>query len=125
MAFIKFNANPQHSRVGDCTVRAISKRTGQSWDSIYIRLCLYGLIFADMPSANVVWGEYLIQHNFIKNAINNGNNYTVIDFCNDNPRGIYILALPNHVLCVIDGNYYDTWDSGDEIPFYYFFKNKQ
>ena len=78
-----------------------------------------------MPSANVVWGEYLIQHNFTKNAINNGNNYTVIDFCNDNPQGTYILALPNHVLCVIDGDYYDTWDSGDEIPFYYFSKNKQ
>ena len=45
--------------------------------------------------------------------------YTVRDFCRDNPHGIFILALSGHVLAVIDGNYYDSWDSGEEIPVYY------
>jgi hypothetical protein len=27
-----------------------------------------------------------------------------------------MLATGTHVVAVIDGNYYDTWDSGDEVP---------
>ena len=34
------------------------------------------------------------------------------------PHGTYVLATNNHVVAVVDGNYYDTWDSGDETPIY-------
>lgn len=33
--------------------------------------------------------------------------------------GTYILALSGHVVTVVDGDWYDTWDSGGEIPIYY------
>ena len=39
-----FNPNPEGKQVGDCTVRAIARATGQSWDATYIGLCLQGLI---------------------------------------------------------------------------------
>ena len=42
----------------------------------------------------------------------------------DNPEGKYLLATGTHVVTVIDGDYYDTWDSGDEIPIYYFTKEE-
>ena len=45
--------------------------------------------------------------------------YTVDDFCGDHPVGTYILAIDGHVVCVQDGFYWDTWDSGQEIPIYY------
>lgn len=38
MAFKNYNPNPQNNLVIDCTVRAISKATGQSWDETYIGL---------------------------------------------------------------------------------------
>ena len=48
--------------------------------------------------------------------------YTIADFCNDHPYGTYILATGTHVVAVIDGDYYDTWDSGNEIPIFYWQK---
>lgn len=48
--------------------------------------------------------------------------YTVADFCKDHPRGLYVLAVNNHVVCVQNGDWFDTWDSGDEIPAYYWSK---
>ena len=50
----QFNANPIAKRGDDCTVRAISKITGQTWEQTYIDLCAYGLRFYDMPSSNYV-----------------------------------------------------------------------
>ena len=41
-------------------------------------------------------------------------------FSYDHPEGEYILGTGNHVVTVINGDYYDTWDSGNEIPIYYF-----
>ena len=78
----------------------------------------------DMPSANAVWGSYLRKKGFVREIIPNTcpDCYTVEDFCRDNPKGTYILALSGHVVAVIDGKYYDTWDSGDEIPIYYWYR---
>ena len=44
------------------------------------------------------------------------------DFAAEHPSGTYILALSGHVVCVMDGDYYDTWDSGGEVPLYYWRK---
>ena len=44
------------------------------------------------------------------------------DFAAEHPDGTYILALATHVVCVRDGDWLDTWDSGDETPLYYWEK---
>ena len=48
--------------------------------------------------------------------------YTVQDFCIDHPKGTYVLGTGTHAVAVVDGYYYDAWDSGKEIPIYYFSK---
>ncbi len=120
----QYNPNPRSERVGDCTIRAIAKATGQEWDKVYAQLCLQGYIMADMPSANNVWGAYLKKEGYKRYIVPDTcpECYTVEDFCNDFPEGVYILALSGHVVCVTDGDYYDTWDSGKEIPMYYWKK---
>jgi hypothetical protein len=50
--------------------------------------------------------------------------YSVIDFCEEHPTGTYLLALREHVVCVRDGQYYDSWDSGEESPVYYWQKKE-
>lgn len=121
MSYIKYNANPIHKHVGDCTVRAISTALNQNWETTYIGLIVEGFVMCDMPSANHVWGMYLKNKGFTRHIISNvcPDCYTVSDFCRDNPYGIFILAISGHVVAVIDGDYYDTWDSGNEIPIYY------
>ena len=124
MGFVFYNPNPAGKQVGDCPVRAIAKATGQSWDETYTGLCVQGLAMGDMPSANSVWNAYLRQHGFTRNVIPNAcpDCYTVAEFAKDHPRGVYVLALSGHVVCVVDGQYHDTWDSGNEIPLFYWKK---
>lgn len=119
-----YNPNPMGARVGDCTVRAISRATGESWDTVYCGLCVEGLRLCDMPTANHVWGAYLRRHGFRRRALPDDcpDCYTVADFCRDHPHGTYVLAISGHVVCVADGSYYDTWDSGEESPAYYWYK---
>lgn len=112
-----WNPNPAAAKVGDCTVRAISKATKQTWEETYIQLALYGLMLSDMPSANAVWGAYLKDNGFSRYIIpDEYMTCTVSEFANNHPEGAYILALSGHVIAVIDGNYYDTWDSGAMTP---------
>lgn len=119
-----YNPNPMGARVGDCTVRAISRATGEGWDTVYCGLCVEGLRLCDMPTANHVWGAYLRRHGFRRHALPDDcpDCYTVADFCRDHPHGTYVLAISGHVVCVSDGRYYDTWDSGAESPAYYWYK---
>ena len=112
-----YNPNPARQRVGDCTVRAICKATDQSWIRVYLFLCVYGLMEYDMPTANHVWGKYLKSRGFHRHLIED--DCTVEDFCREHPTGTYILAIDGHVVCVEDGFYWDSWDSGQEIPIYY------
>ena len=126
MAFKFFNSNPQNNLVIDCTVRAISKVTGRTWDSTYIGLVVKGYEIKDMPNSNSVWSKYLKQLGFVREIIPNTcpDCYTVKEFCEDHPRGTFLLATGNHVVAVVDGDYYDTWDSGDEVPVYYWTKGE-
>ena len=76
----------------------------------------------DMPSANRVWGTFLKQQGFKKYQMPDlcPDCYTIKDFCYNSPYGTYIIGTGEHVVCVIDGDYYDSWESGNEIPLYYF-----
>lgn len=124
--YVSYNANPIKKRVGDCTIRAISKAIDQDWERTYVELCLQGFIMCDMPSANHVWGAYLKNKGFRRAIIEDEypDGYTVSDFCQDNPVGRYVLAISGHVVAVVDGMYYDTWDSGDEVPIYYWYRKE-
>lgn len=119
--FVSYNPNPAGAKVGDCVVRALSKALGQDWEQTYIDLCVEGCLRCDMPSANAVWGAYLRRKGFEREIIPNTcpDCYTVEDFCIDHPHGTYILALDGHVVSVVDGQYFDTWQSGHEIPIYF------
>lgn len=124
MPFVYFSNNPKNVRVGDCAVRAVSKAVGQDWTDAYIGLAAEGLALRDMPSANYVWGMYLKKYGFEEHMISSvcPNCVTVAEFAKDHPKGRFVLATQNHVVCVIDGNYFDTWDSGNEVVLYFYSK---
>lgn len=115
--WIKYNPNPLSNRVGDCTIRALSKVLGQSWDVTFIAVCAYGFVMGNMPSGNEVWGAYLKRRGFVRRIIEN--DLTVEEFCKQHRRGRYVLAISGHVVAAIDGNYYDSFDSGQECLVFY------
>ena len=122
--FREWNPNPTGKNVGDCTVRAISKALEQDWTATYVGLALQGMMMGDMPSANAVWGAYLRGKGYSRHLIPDScpDCYTVGAFAEDHPEGIYILALSSHVVCVEDGEIWDSWDSSGEVPLYYWEK---
>lgn len=124
MAFVNYNPNPMRKSVGDCVIRAISTATDKDWDSVYMELMLKGFDMKDIPIANNVWGSYLHDLGFKKEVVPDTcpDCYTVIDFINDNPHGTYVLGTGSHAIAVKDGKYFDTWDSGEEVPVYYWKK---
>ena len=124
MKFIYYNPNPKNKLVGDCVIRALSISLNKDWKTTYRELCQLGEQMFDMPSSNEVWGTYLKNYGYRRYTIPNTcpNCYSVYSFCIDHPIGKYILATGSHVITVIDGYYYDTWDSGMEIPIYYWKK---
>ncbi len=124
--WIEYNANPIGKKAGDCTVRAVSKATGKEWEQAYAGLCATGFQMCDMPSNNGVVGAYLKQRGFRRGILPNDcpECYTVKQFCEEHKQGIYVVFVGGHVLCVCDGDYYDSWDSGAETPIYYFEKEE-
>lgn len=120
--YVSFNPNPEGKYVGDCVIRAIVKATGDSWNTIYDDVANKGYNLKDMPSSNHVWASYLKDRGFHRYIIPDTcpDCYTVRNFCRDHPYGVYILGTGTHVVTCVDGDYYDSWDSGDEVPIYYF-----
>lgn len=126
MAWIPFNPNPRGKYVGDCTVRAVAKATNQPWEDAYSGMVLQGLFMGDMPSANSVWGAYLKRKGFRRKMLPDTcpDCYTLNDFCRDHPKGMFIVGLDKHVVTVNDGDFFDSWDSGNETPLYYYERNE-
>ena len=125
MSYAYYNPNPCGRSVSDCAVRALSKALGQSWEETYTGLALEGFIQGDLPNADNVWGPYLRKHGFVRHLIPDDGlgAYTVADFSQENPKGIFILSMPgHHVVTVVDGQYFDSWDSGNAVPSYYWTK---
>lgn len=123
MAFTFYNPNPTGRIVGDCAVRAVSKALDVDWETAYGLIAANGYAMGDMPSSDSVWGSVLRQNGFYRQAIPNTcpNCYTVADFARENPFGTFILALGGHVVTVKDGDWYDTWDSADQVPQYFWY----
>lgn len=107
-------------------IRAITKATGYDWEKIYSELSIYGYSLGDWGNSNGVWDAYLRSIGFKRYVLPNTCPlcYTVENFTVDNPKGAFILATGKHAVAVVDGNYFDSWNSGAEVPIYYYTKEK-
>ena len=127
MAYQYYQPNPKEKAVGDCVIRALCKATGNDWYTTYSEVVVQGYALCDMPSSNAVWGQYLKENGYKRYVIPNTcpDCYSIEDFCNDNPVGTFILCTGTHVVTAINGTYYDSWQSGNEIPAFYYTKENE
>lgn len=119
-----YNPNPSGRNVGDCSIRAVAKALDITWEQAYAMIAAAGYQMNDMPSSNSVWGSVLRQHGFYRHSIPNQcpDCYTAEEFARDHPEGTFVIGFGSHVATIIDGDIYDSWDSSQEIPQYYWFK---
>lgn len=119
-----YNPNPAGRTVGDCSVRALTKALGITWEEAYARMSLNGFWMGDMPSSNSVWGAVLRENGFYRKSLPDEcpDCYSAEDFCRDHPKGTFVLGFGTHVATVKDGILYDSWDSSKEIPQYIWYR---
>lgn len=124
MMWVKFQPNPCGRNVGDCAIRAIAKALNVDWETAFELIATNAFQMGDMPSSDSVWGSVLRQNGFYRTAIPSTcpDCYTVEDFIIDHPRGTYVLGFGGHVATVKNGQLYDSWDSSQEIPQYYWYR---
>ena len=122
MPYVHYNPNPKGIYTIDCVIRAITKLMDMDWDTVYMKLTLQGFADKSPMVDDKVWGQYLRNNGFRVRPIPDlcPSCYTVREFAKDHPDGRYLLKTYEHVIAVVDGDYYDTGDSGDEIPIYYY-----
>lgn len=125
--YIYYNPNPYANRIDDCTVRALAKVTGASWKRCHEILADTSRDMGLMMDDKSVWGKVLKDKGFQKMVIPDSypDDYTIKDFAGEYMRGVYIVATNSHVVPVIDGDYYDTFDSGDEQPIFFWRKSNR
>lgn len=118
------NPNPCRSEEPDCVVRAIAIATEQDWDTVHWDLCRLSHEKCTMPSVNWLWGLYLKIHGFEKFLLpeNCPGCVTVREFAKRYPKGTYVIGTGSHAVCVRNGDWLDAWDSGDEVPTYFYRK---
>jgi hypothetical protein len=111
-----YNPNPvNRTNASDCVVRAFCKATGREWKTIYMELVEIGLEIGGMPNGDETWKEWIKRNPFIKHSIKivkGSKRPTVAQFAKEHKKGTFILNVANHLVTVVDGRYYDTWDCG-------------
>ena len=120
--WIYANPNPCRQEEPDCVVRAIAIATDQSWKKVHRDLCQLSCEKCTMPSVNWLWGLYLKRKGFERFLLPESCPacVTVKDFARMYPEGTYVVGTGTHAVAVINGNWYDAWNSADEtLTFFY------
>lgn len=119
---VYYNPNPTGEQVDDCVVRALTKVLDKSWETVYWDLCHEGENQGRWGDRLPVWSAYLRQNGFYRYVLPNSCPvcYTIAEFARDRPIGRYVVATGSHVVAIINGDVYDSWDSRTQVPMYYF-----
>ena len=78
-----------------------------------------------MPNGRECCGAYLKDKGFQYHGISNkkgSTRPTVDSFAKEHKNGKYFLNVANHCVAVVNGIYYDTWDSGSRHLYGYWEK---
>lgn len=113
----KYNPNPQNKNVGDCSLRAYCVAFGITWEDAFDESSATAKSMALMMDTHKTCEAVLTNHGYViddKFKKSKRKDLTVNEFAMTHPYGIYFLHTHGHLLCVKDGEYWDSWDSGDK-----------
>ena len=117
-----YQPNQKCKKACDCVIRALTKACDAKWEDVYTRLCTIGLFMGDVPDAPDVYRKLLADEGFEIHTIKvtkGSKRPTVKSFAKEHKKGTYVLEVANHVVTVVDGDYYDIWDCGDKCLYRY------
>ena len=123
---MNYNANPQGRNEGDCTIRALSLAYNLSYANVKSDLISLGnknkSKFNTFPTINAFMEKHRFKK-YLNNEDGSINVSTVENFAKKYRHGNYVVRCSDrskqdmshafHLVAVIDGKIYDTWDSGN------------
>ena len=111
---------------GDCQIRALCKVFNVWWVEAFdmtIPICrelqTYTVFDSNIKQTKKAMNRLGFDYTGISNK-RGTKRPTVDSFAKDHPIGRYVLSLANHVVAVVDGKYYDTWDCGKKSLYGYY-----
>lgn len=110
---------------GDCVIRALTKALEMEWKAVFNELVPYAIEMQAMPNNKVCYEKYIADKWLVWygcKAKKGCKRQTVSTFTKSHKSGVYILRVAHHLVTVVDGNYYDTWDCGDKAVYGYWTK---
>lgn len=140
----KYNPNPEDKNTGDCSIRAYCAAFNIDWNKAYDIASKYGKTMAELPDSTRVvemiledsFGMHVMEEKVSDNEDHNSDlldndeenargkkkkdktqkvaKMTINEFAMTHPFGTYVCLSRGHATAVIDGEYWDSWDSGDK-----------
>lgn len=115
------NLHPKGKIVNDCVKRAIAGAENRDYMEVQRELnrlkkethCDY---FNDRKNITA----YMQKHGYMKlsfPAIKGESRMNGERFCQEYPKGRYILNMAGHLTCCVDGVIYDTWDCSQKCVY--------
>ena len=123
-----YNANTRDSHVGDCVKRSLSVAFRLDYDAVSAELNrIKRDLGATAYNSTRVFNKFLSQRGYAAwNTIPACTRPTVNEFADTHTQGTWLLlsghgrsaqiqGATDHMVCVVDGTVYDSWDSLNEI----------
>lgn len=110
---------------GDCVIRSLTKALGKDWLEVFDEMQPLSRELQVPFNCRPCYEKYIESKGFIYHGISNAKGTkrpTVDRFAKDHPTGVYVLRVANHIVTVVDGIYYDTWDCGYKSLYGYWVK---
>lgn len=110
---------------GDCVMRALSKVMNKTWLEMFDDITPLSRELQCPFNCKTCYETYLKNNGFVYHGISNkkgSKRPTVESFAKEHKKGTYYLNVANHCVAVVNGVYYDTWDSGYKSLYGYFEK---
>ena len=119
--WVMYQPNPKNYKTGDCTIRAYTKAENISWEDAYDIAAEVGMEVSALPDDNKVVDKVLTERfSYKKIKLKKDERLTINEFAIANPCGTYVVHVRGHLVTIVDGLYYDSWDSGKKkIDAYY------
>lgn len=121
------NKKDLKDKFGDCTIRALCKALDKEWFEVFDLLIPYEREFQcpfsgfTLEMQKPVFEALGFNYYGISNA-KGSKRPTVEQFAKAHKSGVYVLNVAHHLVTVVDGRYYDTWDCGHKSLYGYFEK---
>lgn len=114
--------------VGDCQIRALCKALDKTWVEVFdivFPICreyqIMDIFSCDLKKTKNALAKLGFTYTGISNK-KGSKRPTIDEFTKEHKTGTYIVTVAHHVVCVKDGKYYDTWDSGYKSMYGYYTK---